>query len=165
MEVVALWASQERVERVLALEGGEMAMLWCMDRGNFINVRWGKLVNHLMSFKAKPPAVCLAVLRDVKPVPFLGHEETLECMKTLQVLTRHHSFEAEFHASMVSTIAVHGAIEVLVTHLSCPVYERRMTSTTCLTQMGRRLNGRQAIFRGRCQEGLRAPEVLCQRSS
>lgn len=145
-EVAGLWTSQERLERVLVLEvGKEVAVVWCMDRGNFLNVRWSKLVPLFMSYKAQPPAVCLAVLQDVKPVPFLGLLR--ECMNTLQVITRHHPYEAEFHSLMVATMAAHGAIEVLVTHLTCPDYKTRMTSITCLTQMCRRLNGRQAIFK------------------
>lgn len=145
-EVAGLWTSEERLERVLVLEvGEEVAVVWCMDRGNFLKVRWSKLAYLLTFFKTQPPAVCLAVLQDVKPVPFLGLLR--ECVTTLQILTHHYWFEASFHAFMVTTMTSHGAIEVLVGLLTCPDYETRMMSIRCLSQMGRRLNGRQAVFK------------------
>lgn len=145
-EVAGLWTSEEQLERVLVVEvAEEVAVVWGMDRGNFLRVRWTKLVYLLTDFKVQPPAVCLAVLQDVKPVPFLGLLR--ECVNTLQVLTRHNTYEADFHAFMVSTMMSHGAIEVLVAHLTCQDYQTRMTSIVCLTQMCRRLNGRQAVFK------------------
>ncbi|XP_077528139.1 uncharacterized protein LOC144139738 [Haemaphysalis longicornis] len=82
-------------ERVLVVEDcGEMAVVWFMDRGNFRKVCWSELVPLGASFKALPPAVCLAVLAGVKPMPFVGLLR--ECVKTFQVLTNHFMGESKF---------------------------------------------------------------------
>ncbi|KAH9360721.1 hypothetical protein HPB48_000415 [Haemaphysalis longicornis] len=134
-ETASLWTSEERLERVLVLKSPK----------NFFKVRWSKPVYLLTDFKVQPPAVCLAVLQDVKPAPFLGLLSKF--VNTLQVLTRHNAYEADFHTFMICTMTTHGAIEVLVAHLICTDCKTRMTSIVGLTQMCRRLNGRQVVFK------------------
>ncbi|KAH9360651.1 hypothetical protein HPB48_004783 [Haemaphysalis longicornis] len=145
-ETASLWTSEERLERVLVLEVAEkVTMVWCMDRGSFFKLHLSKVVYLLTDCAVQPPVVCHAVLQDVKPAPLLGLLR--ECVNTLQILTRQNAYEAYFHPFMVSTMTTHGAIDVLVAHLTSPDYETRMTSIVCLTQMCRRLNRRKAAFK------------------
>lgn len=148
-EIAGLAASKDRLERVLVLEVcGETAVVWFMDRGNFCKVRWSELIPLGAASRALPPTICLAILADVKPMPFVGLLK--ECVKLLRALTNHFIGELPFHLFMVTKMTSHGAVQALVELLNFPDYETRMASIRCLSQMCRRLPGRHAICKAGC---------------
>ncbi|KAK8759704.1 hypothetical protein V5799_002663 [Amblyomma americanum] len=143
-QVAGLIVSGGELMRVLVLKVVErVAVVWEIDHGRMHCVHWTNLVDILPAFRSMPPAVCLAVVLDVKAVPFL--KLLRECVDILRSIVDPEEQESTFYINMVNKLTSLGAIDVLSGLIRCPDYETRMMALACLILLCHRHYGRQAV--------------------